>query len=225
MDPLFERRQLVRNIHLDARFLQRNIEASLLSHLRMKFEGVCVSEGFIARNSITVVEHSLGRVNLIKGGLDYTVRFQADICMPHQGQIFRAPVSFTSKIGIHADLPPLKVMVPRDLHIGNAEFDEVEEKQEIEFEIVGSRYQQGDDSIVALAKLRTRVQPVLEDGPPPLEPDEPMIAAPVGTQSTGEKKVVTVSVDATKVSSATVRPKRIRLNPAASTNATNDAQS
>lgn len=225
MDPLFERRQLVRNIHLDARFLQRNIDASLLSHLRMKFEGVCVAEGYIARNSIAIVEHSLGRVNLIKGGLDYTVRFQADICMPHQGQVFRAPVAFRSKIGIHADVPPMKVMIPRDLHIGNAEFDEVEDKQEIEFEIVGARYQQGDDSIVALAKLRTRIQPVLDNTPQMEESSaqEPLIAAPVQQEGSGsEKKVVTVSVDATKVASP-MRPKRIRLNPAANTNATLDA--
>ncbi len=221
MDPLFERRQLVRNIHLDARFLQRNIEASLLSHLRMKFEGFCVAEGYIAKNSITVAEHSLGRINLIKGGLDYTVRFQADVCMPHQGQVFRATVAFRSKIGIHADMPPMKVMIPRDLHIGNAEFDEVEDKQEIEFEIVGARYQQGDGSIVALAKLLTRIQPVLENAPP-LEDDEmPMIAAPVQQQGGSEKKVVTVSVDTTKIGSA--RPKRVRLNPSTTTNARIDA--
>ena len=137
MDPLFERREMVRNIHVEARFLQRNIAASLLAQLRMKFEGICVAEGYIQRRSISIVEHSLGRTNLIKGGLDYTVKFQADICMPHPGQVFRAPVTLKSKIGIHAEVTPIKVLLPRDIHIGNAEFDEVAEKQEIEFEVVG----------------------------------------------------------------------------------------
>ena len=44
MDPLFERRELIRNIHLEARFLQRNIDASLLAQLRLNYEGVCVAE-------------------------------------------------------------------------------------------------------------------------------------------------------------------------------------
>ena len=75
MDPLFERRELVRNIHLESRFLQRNVDASLLAQLRLKYEGVCVAEGYIQQGSITIVEHSLGRANFIKGGLDYTLRF------------------------------------------------------------------------------------------------------------------------------------------------------
>lgn len=223
MDPLFERRELTRSIHLESRYLQRNIQASLLAQLRMKYEGVCTAEGYIQRHSITIVDHSLGRTNLIKGGLDYTVRFQADVCMPHSGQVFRAPVSLKSKIGLHADITPLKVLLPRDLHIGNAEFDEVPEKQEVEFEVVGSRFQQGDESIVVLGKLREIIRPN-DDNPPPLELDtdaEPMIAASSQSQQEGGNKVVTVPVESTKVSGgggAEARRKRLRLNPASTTN-------
>jgi len=41
MDPLYERRELTRNVHVDARFLQRNIHASLVAQLRHKYEGIC----------------------------------------------------------------------------------------------------------------------------------------------------------------------------------------
>lgn len=218
MDPLFERRELVRNIHLESRFLQRNIQASLLAQLRMKYEGICSSEGYIQRQSITIVDHSLGRTNLIKGGLDYSVRFQADVCMPHSGQIFRAPVTLKSKIGLHADMTPLKVLLPRDLHIGNAEFDEVPEKQEIEFEIVGSRFQQGDETIVVLGKLRETIRVEQNAEPSALEPQEPMLAASSGSATEGGNKVVTVAVESTKTASD-ARKKRVRLNPASNTSA------
>jgi DNA-directed RNA polymerase subunit E'/Rpb7 len=198
MDPLFERRELTRNIHLDAKFLQRNIDASLIAQLRMKYEGICVAEGYIQRQSITIVEHSLGRTNLIKGGLDYTVRFQADVCMPHPGQVFRAPVTLKSKIGVNAEVTPIKVLLPRDLHIGNATFDDIQEKQDIEFEVVGARFQQGDDSIVVLGKLRDIVQPAnpaMDEAPAELL--EPMIAAS-STNEGSDKRVVTVDVSTTK---------------------------
>ena len=199
MDPLFERRELARTIHLDARFLQRNIDASLVAQLRMKYEGKCVAEGYIKRDSIVVTEHSLGRTNLIKGGVDYSLRFQADVCMPHPGQVFRAPVVLKSKIGVHAEVTPLKVLLPRDLHIGNAEFETVQDAQEIEFEVVGARFQQGDESIVVLAKLRQTVKAQVE-GEPEIPAFEPLMAAPTGTSEGSDKKMVTVDLASTKTS-------------------------
>lgn len=215
-DPLFERRAMVRNIHIESRFLQRNIQASLLAQLRMKYEGVCVAEGYLQRRSITILEHSLGRTNLIKGGLDYTVKFQADVCMPHPGQVFRVPVTLKSKIGIHAEMTPIKALLPRDIHIGVAEFEDIKEKEEIEFEVVGARFQQGDDSIVVLGKLRNVIEPARE-GASNAAAEEPlpqMVAASVGSEDSGRKKVV-VDVASTKPtgSSGPVRKRTVRLNP------------
>lgn len=216
MDPLFERRELVRNIHLESRFLQRNIDASLLAQLRIKYEGVCVAEGYIQQGSVTIVEHSLGRANFIKGGLDYTIRFQADLCMPHPGQVFRVPVTLKSKIGVHAEVTPIKVLLPRDLHIGNGDFETLEEKQDIEFEVIGARFQQGDESIVVLGKLRQVIQPAAPEAPASTtEATEPLLAAPVGSGSGEEvRKVVTVEVAATKSAESKSRQRKIRASVA-----------
>jgi DNA-directed RNA polymerase subunit E'/Rpb7 len=214
-DPLFERRELVRNVHIDSRFLQRNIQASLVAQLRMKYEGRCLSEGYVNEKSITVIEHSLGRVNYIKGGLEYTVKFQADLCMPHPGQVFRMPVVLKSKLGLHAESTPIKALLPRDLHIGVSDFEEVNEKEEIEYEVVGARFQQGDESIVVLGKLLKIVQPAQETVQAPMD-DIPMIAAPVGKEESAVKKVV-VDLGATKGPEAP-RKRKVRLNPEAKTN-------
>jgi DNA-directed RNA polymerase subunit E'/Rpb7 len=218
MDPLVERRELVRNVHLVAKDLKRNIEASLLAQLRHKHEGRCVSEGYITRRSITVVDHSLGRINLIRGGLEYVVKFQADVCLPHPGQVFRATVSLKSKIGLHAELAPLKILLPRDLHIGNGEFDEAAEGQEVEIEVIGSRFQQGDESIVVLGKLRTIVRPEVPTAVAADEELPPLIAAPVGPDGADCKKVVTVDLATTKPSAEAARRKRLRPNGDGKTN-------
>lgn len=157
MDPLFERRQLTKSVHIQSKFLQKNIQSSLLSQLRMMYEGKCISEGFIQSNSITILNYTVGRTNYIRGGIDYNVTFQADICMPHAGQRFKAPVKLRSKIGIHAKTPPIEVLIPRDLHLGNEEFDAVKLDEEIEFEVVGSQYKQDDDTIIVVGKLLTKV--------------------------------------------------------------------
>jgi DNA-directed RNA polymerase subunit E'/Rpb7 len=222
MDPLFERRQLVRNVHVNAKNLQRNIDASLLAQIRMKYEGVCTAEGYINRGSTTIVEHSLGRTDLIKGGANYSVIFQADVCYPHPGQKFRAPVTLRSKIGLHAEMTPMRVLMPRDLHIGDAAFDGVDEKEEVEFEIIGAKFQQGDETIAVLAKFIGPVMPPLaapEDESAP--PTEPLIAAPAGSAAAGsgaeETRRVTVANPGATKAPAEARKKRVRLNPAAKT--------
>jgi DNA-directed RNA polymerase subunit E'/Rpb7 len=199
-DPLFERRVLTRNIHIDAKYLQRNIQASLLSQLRMKFEGICTVEGYIQRKSITIVENSLGRINLIKGGVDYAVQFQADVCMPHPGQVLEVPVTVKSKIGIHAEVTPLKVLLPRDLHIGNTDFEQVKDGQLIRFEVVGARFQQGDDSIVVLGKLMNIIKPDTTQPTEELAEFAPQLAP--SEQSSSEDSAVRKVV----VNTASVRP-------------------
>ena len=208
MDTLYERRELSRSVHIDARFLQRNIHASLVAQLRHKYEGICLPEGYVQPRSITITEHSFGRTNILKGGLDYSVRFQADLCLPHAGQKFRAPVTLKSKIGLHAETDPIKILLPRDLHIGNSDFDEVDVGQTIEFEVVGSRFQQGDETIVVLGKLLEVIRPAVQKEE--AEPEaQQVIAAPVGTGDS-EKRTVTVAVEKTKAQGEARRKKMVR---------------
>jgi hypothetical protein len=96
-------------------------------------------------------------MSILKSGVNYRVKFQADICLPHKGQqIVNAPVLFRSKIGIHAELKPLKFLLPRDLHIGNPEFEAIMENDTLDIEVLGAEFKQNDESIFVLAKLLKR---------------------------------------------------------------------
>ena len=191
MDPLFERRNLTRLVRIPSSQLQKNVRPALLAQLKSKYEGVCIPEGFCQRGTITILEHSLGRSDIVSSGVEYQVLFQADLCMPHPGQVWKGQVSLRSKIGVHIDLGPVKVLLPRDLHMGDATFEDLEAKQEVQFEVLGSRYQQGDTSIAVLGKLLSRTTP---EGPGQVraEVEEPMMAAPVARGTQGTQKVVTI---------------------------------
>jgi DNA-directed RNA polymerase subunit E'/Rpb7 len=208
METLYERRELTRSVHIHARFLKRNIHASLADQLRHKYEGVCLSEGYVQPRSITITDYSLGRTNILKGGLDYSVRFQADVCLPHIGQVFRAPVVLKSKIGIHAETSPIKILLPRDLHIGKPDFDDAKIGQTIEFDVVGTRFQQGDKTIIVLGKLREVIRPAVETENAEPETQE-VIAAPVSKEDSNQR-TVTVDVEKTKPTGESRRKKLIR---------------
>lgn len=192
MDPLFERRSMVKKVHVPSRYLQKNIQSSLLAQLKLAYEGKCLFEGYIQPDTIQIVRYSLGRVNVLKGGVDYDVEFQTDICMPHAGQTLRARVVLKSKVGVHAEVAPVKVLIPRDLHIGVEDFEKIEVDQEIEFEVVGAQFRQQDKDIIVVGKLKS----ALAAGPLPSLLSSPSQAEVVSASNmgTGESEEKTVSV-------------------------------
>lgn len=183
------------------------MQASILAQLKMNYEGRCSSEGYIERNSITITNYSLGRTNYIKGGVDYDVQFQADVCMPHPGQRFKAPVKLRSKVGIHCETPPIKILIPRDLHIGNEDFEKVKVDDEIEFEVIGAQFKQQDRDIIVVGKLLSTVAPPV-DMPLLSAPEaKPISEQPIQQEpDSEEKRVVVAPVESEK-------PKKRRLRP------------
>jgi len=194
MDSLFERRELSKNVHINSKSLQKNIQGSLLEQLKFNYEGKCSSEGFIQPQSITILNYSIGRTNYKKGGVDYNVLFQADICLPHQGQIFRSLINLRSKIGIHCESLPIKILIPRDLHIGNQEFDNIKVGEEIEFEVIGAEFKQQDKNIYVVGRLRSAIKaaplmPLLSMDSSTKDEDTKNISL----SSNGEEKLVVIT--------------------------------
>jgi len=181
---MFERRELTRVLPVHSKHLQRNIQSSLLSQIKAQVEGRCGVEGYVQPRSSVILEYSLGRMSILKSGVNYRVKFQADICLPHKGQqITNAPVMFRSKIGVHAEVSPLKILLPRDLHIGNEEFESIVENDTLDIEVLGAEFKQNDESIFVLAKLLKRTPSAAEsagaEAPPPVI-DVPMMASAAG---------------------------------------------
>ena len=191
MDPLFERRELTKKVHIHSKHLQRNIQSSLIAQLKTHYQGRCLAEGYIQPDSFTILKYSVGRANYLKGGVDYDVTFQSDICLPHPNQHFKGKVVLISKAGLHIDLPPLKVLIPRDLHLGNPTFESIKADMETEFEVIGSQFKQDDETIVVVGKL---VGQIKEEKQIQIE-EAPAIPS---TKSDGETMQIVVAPSAEK---------------------------
>jgi len=187
---MFERRELTRVLTVPPKYMQRNIQSSLLSQLKGQIEGRCGIEGYVQPKTSVIVEYSLGSCSILRPGVTYEVRFQADICYPRKGQVLRVPVIFRSKIGVHAEQSPLRVLLPRDLHIGNPEFEAIQEKDEVEFEVLGAEFKQNDEQVFVLGKLIKRIPAAVEDGKTEaVIPVEDEVAAGPAASTEGVKTV------------------------------------
>jgi DNA-directed RNA polymerase subunit E'/Rpb7 len=199
MDPLFERREMTKKVLIESKYLRKNIQASLLAQLKTHYQGRCLAEGYIQPDSFTILKYSVGRASIIHPNTYYDVTFQADVCLPHPGQHFRGSVVLKSKIGLHVELSPLKVLVPRDLHLGNALYEKTEVGEEIEFEVIGTQFKQGDQNIVVVAKLIGEVEETKQEVLPEVAP------IPTQRQSDGETMQITISPTTTE------QPKKRKL--------------
>ena len=206
---MFERRELTRTLNIPSKHLQRNIQSSLLSQLKGQIEGRCGIEGYVQPKTSVIVDYSLGMMNILRSGATYEVRFQADICYPRKGQLLRVPVVFRSKIGVHAEQSPLRVLLPRDLHIGNPEFEAIQENDEIEFEVLGAEFKQNDEQMFVLGKLIKRIPAAAGEK---VEAVVPVMEEVVSTAPSAEG-TKTVTVQEPTAAKEPVRRKR-KLAPA-----------
>jgi len=196
--PMFERRELTRVLTVHSKHLQRNIQSSLLGQIKASVEGRCGTEGYVQPKSSVILEYSLGRMSILKPGVSYRVKFQADICLPHRGQRIEVAAAFRSKIGLHAETKPLKILLPRDLHIGNAEFEGVSDGDMIEVEVMGAEFKQNDEDMFVLGKLVRR------------------IAAPVAAAS----EVVESAVEVPMAAASEIKSVSVTTEPSSSTSIT-----
>jgi hypothetical protein len=132
--------------------------------------------------------------------VDYDVDFQADVCLPHPGQIFKAPIKLRSKVGIHAETPPIKVLIPRDLHLGNSDFDSAQVGEEVEFEVIGAQFKQQDADIIIVGRLIAKIEADTEAPLLSQDTTTPVINNPVPKAADGEEKqvVITAPMEAEK---------------------------
>jgi DNA-directed RNA polymerase subunit E'/Rpb7 len=208
---MFERRELTRVLPVHSKHLQRNIQSSLLSQIKAQVEGRCGVEGYVQPRSSVILEYSLGRMSILKSGVNYRVKFQADICLPHKGQqITNAPVMFRSKIGVHAEVSPLKILLPRDLHIGNEEFESIVENDTLDIEVLGAEFKQNDEEIFVLGKLIKRI-PATTDEPPVPKLDAVPERILESTQESSGTKTITVAPVATEAQPEAKQRRRRKL--------------
>jgi DNA-directed RNA polymerase subunit E'/Rpb7 len=135
--------------------LSNNIQQTILNILKTEFEGKCSNEGYIQKNSINIIEHSIGIAN--ENHIIYDATFEASVCYPVEDQIINCRIDNITKAGVKAVLSetdnPIVVFAARDLHLDNDEFNSLTIGDQINVSIIGTRFEIYDQYISAIAKF------------------------------------------------------------------------
>lgn len=139
-----------------------NLDELLEKKIKEQYEGRCSRNGYVLPNTVRMISRSMGMVE--KGRYTGDVLFYAEagakVLQPPDGIEIEGTVIRQNRMGMYIDYQgAIRVMVPRDLHIGEVEFNDlVKVGDRVRVEIKKSRYQVNDTSILSVGIFKGRVK-------------------------------------------------------------------
>jgi DNA-directed RNA polymerase subunit E'/Rpb7 len=150
------------------------IKDILTTKLREKHEGKCNANGHIRPGSVELLARSMGLAEngQFTGHLLYDIKYKCSVLYPTAGTVIQALVIKVNKMGAYAVFEEaVRVLLPRDTHLGNTAFDNIKEGSTVRIRLDRSRFQTNDPFIMAIG---TYVGEEADD-----EKDEAIIEVPV----------------------------------------------
>lgn len=153
-----------------------DINAALVTKLKAKYEGRCTTNGYVRPGSVGIMGRSFGRAanGDFTGHWLYDCKMTASVLYPVAGAEFEAVVFEVNKMGARAHFDEaIRILLPRDTHVGNKEFDEIREGDKIFVRLDRSRFQMNDTYIMAVGTLlKEPTVPKTPIAPAPEEAEE-----------------------------------------------------
>ena len=130
-----------------------DIEAFLLKKMRKDLEGRCCMHGYVRPGSAQILARSMGQAEhgRFTGDFIFLCKLKLLCLLPTADQMVDARILKVNKLGAYALVvdegrvrEAMRILIPRDLHIGNVEFDSVKVGQGVRIKLLRSRFQTKD---------------------------------------------------------------------------------
>ena len=160
-------------VYLTPKDLRNDIESVddiLVLKLKERLEQRCSPHGYVMPGTLEILTRSTGMVDAgrFSGDWAFLVKAKGHVLNPPEGTMVEVEVLKSNKMGVYAVYEnAIRLMVPRDLHLGDEEFDALKVGDRIKVEIQKSRFQLRDPFIVSVGIYRgmsgmpTRIAPIV----------------------------------------------------------------
>lgn len=128
----------------------------ILAKLKKQLEGKCSKHGFVIPGSLEMLSRSMGICEKGRATADfiYFVKAQGKVYNPPDGTEVVGEVSLKNKMGCYVVVDnAVRIMVPRDLHIGNDVFDGISVGDRIRVQIKKSQVRVNATHILSIGEL------------------------------------------------------------------------
>jgi hypothetical protein len=128
------------------------IEEILLRKARESIESKCSEQGFVLPGSLQLLSRSMGYFESARftGDAIYYVKLEGKVVYPVEGVQVLGRVIRKNKMGLYINYnDAIRIQVPRDLHLNEPEFEEVQIGDNVYVELKRSKFAIHDSYILA----------------------------------------------------------------------------
>jgi len=128
------------------------LEELLMKKARDQMEKKCSEQGFVLPGSVQFISRSMGYFESARftGDTNYYVKMEGKVIYPVDGIRVLGSVIRKNKMGLYINYKDaIRIQVPRDLHIGNQEYDSVKIGDIVHIELKRSKFAINDTYILA----------------------------------------------------------------------------
>lgn len=140
----------------------------LLQKLKSSLEGKCSRHGYVLPDTLELLSRSMGSAEKGRFTSDflYYIKAQGKVLNPPDGFQIEGEVARKNKMGLYVIINnAIRIMIPRDLHIGNEDFDAIQIGDVVRVEIKKSRFQVNDTHILSIGQYLQTVHSVGQHQP------------------------------------------------------------
>jgi len=130
----------------------QTVQEILMKKAVQMMEEKCSEHGFVLPGTIKLLSHSMGHFEAARftGDAIYYVKLEGRVIYPADGVRVTGEVIRKNKMGLYINhRNAIRIQVPRDLHLGNQEYDGVQLGDQVEVELKRSKFAIQDAYILA----------------------------------------------------------------------------
>lgn len=136
-----------------------DLDSLLLERLKLKIESRCISAGYVKPDSLEILHRSLGIAEngRFTGNYIFYVKLRCKVFHPETNTPVECRVIKVNKMGAYVVYDEaMRVLLPRDLHLGNTTFDSLNPDDTVTIQVLRSRFQTNDPFISSVGLFVSR---------------------------------------------------------------------
>ena len=135
--------------------INQDINTILLEKIKDKIGDKCHKEGFIKKDSITIIERTIGIIisSHFNGDIVYNLKLNVQICNPVQGNEILCRIKGKNNMGIIASNDILVIALTKLHHTDISLFENLQEQDVIKISVICSQYEYNDKNIQVIGQF------------------------------------------------------------------------